>query len=98
VVKGAPKEPLDEIALPVRAGQLSAWLTPTRKPTNANVRHWLYQHAWIVTGADFGWWKGAEALRILIALDKRVVAQWGIGAASEAAARRMLAKVEARSA
>lgn len=98
VVKGAPKEPLDEIALPVRAGQLSAWLTPGRKPTNANVRYWLYQHTWIVTGAGFGWWKGAEALRILIACDKRIVAQWGIGAASEAAARRMLATVEARSA
>ena len=97
VVKGAPKEPQKELALPVRAGQLSAWLTPGRKPTNANVRYWLYQHTWIVTGAGFGWWKGAEALKILIAVDKRVVAQWGIGRSSEAVALRTLTIVQARS-
>ena len=62
-----------------------------------NVRYWLYQHAWIVTGAGFGWWHGAEALRALIAVDKQVEVEWGIGTASEATARRTLAAVEARS-
>jgi hypothetical protein len=95
-VPGAPKEPLDEIPLPVRARRLAAWLTPGRSPTAANQHHWFYQHAWIVTGAKFGWWRGAEALRVLIRVDRRVESQWGIGYRSEAAARRALAAVEAR--
>ena len=93
---GAPKEPLDEITLPARARRLDAWLTPGRSPTAANRLHWLYQHAWVVTGARFGWWHGAEALRVLIRVDRRVESQWGIGYRSEAAARRALAAVEAR--
>ena len=97
VLKGAPKEPLKEVPLIKRAQMLSTWLTAHKQPTNANVHYWLYQHAWIVTGASFGWWHGAEALRALIAVDKRVEAEWGIGAASEAAARRTLVAVEARS-
>jgi hypothetical protein len=95
-VPGAPKEPLDEIALPVRARRLDAWLTPGRSPTAANQHHWLYQHAWIVTGAKFGWWHGAEALRVLIRVDRRIESEWGIGYRSEAAAHRALAAVEAR--
>ncbi len=95
-VPGAPKEPLDEIPLPVRAQRLEAWLTRGRDPTAANQRHWLYQHAWIVTGARFGWWHGAEAIRILIRVDRRVESQWGVGYRSEAAARFALAAVEAR--
>jgi hypothetical protein len=95
-VPSAPREPLDEIALPVRARRLDAWLTPGRGPTAADQRHWLYQHAWIVTGASFGWWHGAEALRVLIRVDRRVESQWGIGYRSEAAARRALAAAEAR--
>jgi hypothetical protein len=95
-VPGAPKEPLDEIALPVRARRLDAWLTAGREPTAANQRHWLYQQAWIVTGASFGWWHGAEALRLLIRVDRRIESRWGIGYRSEAAARRALAAVEAR--
>jgi hypothetical protein len=95
-VPGAPAEPLDEIALPVRARRLDAWLGPGRDPTAANQRAWLYQHAWIVTGASFGWWHGAEALRLLIRVDRRVESRWGIGYRSEAAARRALAAVEAR--
>ncbi len=94
-VLGAPREPLDEIPLPARARHLDAWLTAVRRPTAANQRHWLYQHAWIVTGAKFGWWHGAEALRALIRVDRRVESQWGIGYRSEAAARRALAAVEA---
>jgi hypothetical protein len=95
-VAGAPKEPLDEISLPARARVLSAWLTPSRRPTAANQRHWLYQHAWIVTGAKFGWWHGATALQVLIRVDRRVESQWGIGFRSEAVARHALAAVQAR--
>ena len=95
-VPGAPKEPLDEIPLPVRARRLDAWLTPGRGPTGTNQRHWLYQHAWIVTGARFGWWHGAEALWLLIRVDHRVESRWGIGYRSEATARRALAAVAAR--
>jgi hypothetical protein len=98
VVKGAPKEPLKEMPLTERAMKLSIWLATHQQPTNANVHYWLYQQAWIVTGAGFGWWHGAAALRTLIVVDKRVVAQWGIGKASEAEARRTLAAVVARSA
>jgi len=94
-VPGAPKEPLDEIPLPARARRLEAWLTRGPDPTAANQRHWLYQHAWIVTGARFGWWHGAEALRILIRVDRRVESQWSVGYRSEAAARFALAAVEA---
>jgi hypothetical protein len=97
VVHGAPKEPLDEIPLTTRAQRLSAWLTPSRRPTAANQRYWLYQHAWIVTGARFGWWHGAAALRLLIAVDRRVESQWGIGRRSESVARSALAGVEAKS-
>jgi hypothetical protein len=95
-VPGAPKEPLDEIPLPARARRLEAWLTRGRDPTAANERHWLYQHAWIVTGARFGWWHGAEALRLLIRVDRRAESQWGVGFRSEAAARFALAAVETR--
>jgi hypothetical protein len=95
-VAGAPREPLDEITLPARARRLEAWLAARRNPTAANVHHWLYQHAWIVTGARFGWWHGAEAIRTLIRVDRRVEARWGIGYRSEAAARQALAEVEAK--
>jgi hypothetical protein len=96
-VPGAPKEPLKEISLPARAQLLRTWLASHSKPTNANVRHWLYQHAWIVDGADFGWWHGAQALRTLIAVDRTVEARWGIGGRSQAVARAALARVAARS-
>jgi hypothetical protein len=96
VVHGAPKEPLDEIPLTTRAQRLSAWLTPSRRPTAANQRYWLYQHAWIVTGARFGWSHGAAALRLLIAVDRRVESQWSIGRRSESVARAALAGVEAK--
>jgi hypothetical protein len=83
--------------LPDRARLLSHWLDAHPKPTNANVRHWLYQHAWIVTGARFGWWRGAEALRILIGVDRQVESKWGVGRKSELTARAALAFVEAKS-
>src|SRR5437868_6003372 len=66
-VAGARKEPLDEIPLPKRAARLEGWLARHPHPTNANVSYWLYQNAWIVTGARFGWWHGAQALRLLVA-------------------------------
>jgi PASTA domain len=96
-VAGAPKEPQDELALPERARRLEVWLRTHSKPTNANVQHWLYQHEWLVTGARFGWWHGAEALEILVRVDQQVQRSWGIGAKSEAAARRALAAVRSKS-
>src|SRR5947208_5879782 len=84
----AGKEPLDELPLAVRAQRLSDWLTPSRRATASNQRYWLYQHAWIVAGAKFGWWHGAAALRVLINVDRRVESQWGIGHQSESVARR----------
>jgi len=96
-VAGAPKEPLDEMPLDMRARTLEQWLAAHPAPSNANVKHWLYQNDWIVTGARFGWWHGAQALAILIRVDERTQALWGIGAKSEAVARGALAEVEARS-
>jgi len=97
-VAGAPREPLDEIALPVRARRLEAWLAPRRAMSRANLRHWLYQHSWIVTGARYGWWQGAAALRTLIRVDRRVESRWGVGYRSEAVARRALDEVESKAA
>ena len=96
VVPGARREPLAEPPLTVRANALLTWLARHPKATDANVEHWLYQHAWIVAGARMGWWHGASALKILIAADDRVWALWGIGARSEAVAKHALAEVEAR--
>ncbi len=93
---GAPKEPLDEITLPARALRLQRWVA-NRPKTGANVRQWLYQHAWIVTGAQFGWWHGAQALQTLIAVDRQVQRQWGIGGKSQAVAKAALAQVRRRS-
>jgi hypothetical protein len=95
-VPNAPKEPLNEIPLTRRAELLAAWISAHPTPTTANVRHFLYQHSWIVTGAKFGWWHGAEALRRLIAADRVAQQRWGIGRKSELVARRALAEVEAR--
>ena len=96
-VAGAPAEPLDEIPLTQRAKELAAYVEAHPKPNDRAVQHWLYQHAWIVEGAKFGWWRGAEALEELLRVDKRVFELWGIGAKSEAQARRALAEVKARS-
>jgi PASTA domain-containing protein len=95
-VEGAPKEPLDEMPLTARAQRLEQW-TAGKPKTPANVQHWLYQHAWIVTGAKFGWWHGADALQRLIRVDQHVEREWGIGAKSEAVARAALAQVRRRS-
>jgi hypothetical protein len=92
IVSGAPKEPLDEVTLSARASRLETWLAG-RPKTSRNVQHWLYQHAWIVTGANFGWSHGAEALHTLIRVDQRVERRWGIGGKSESVARAALARV-----
>jgi hypothetical protein len=96
VVDGAPKEPQKEMPLPQRAKLLSAFIASNHKSA-ANVRHFLYQHSWIVTGAQFGWWHGAAALHELIAADQAAQQRWGIGRKSELVARAALAEVEARS-
>ena len=96
-VAGAPPEPADEITLDARAKRLAAWVEKHPRRSLANVDHWLYQHNWIVTGAQFGWARGAAALRTLIALDARVQKLWGIGDQSGRVARNALAEVEERS-
>ena len=96
VVAGARPEPQNEMPLPQRAHLLSRWIASHSK-TRANVRHFLYQHSWIVTGAQFGWWHGAEALRELIAADRAAERRWGIGRKSQLVARAALTEVEARS-
>jgi hypothetical protein len=96
-VPGAPREPLDEITLTARADRLAAWIATKPKLTNRNARHWLYQHSWIVTGAQFGWSHGEQALVKLIAVDRRVEQIWGIGHRSEAIARKALARVRRES-
>jgi hypothetical protein len=95
VLPGVPKEPLKEMPLPQRAKLLRAWIAAHSK-TRANVRHFLYQHTWIVTGAAFGWWHGPEALEQLIAADRLAQKRWGIGTKSELVASRTLAEVKAR--
>ena len=97
VVSGAPKEPLDEITLSARALRTGRLARAARRRRRANVQHWLYQHAWIVTGARFGWSHGAEALQTLIGVDERVQRQWGIGSQSEAVARAALAQARRHS-
>ena len=96
-VPGAKKEPLDEMPLTMRAQQLAAWVDAHPKKTKAAVAHWLYQNEWIVTGARFGWWHGAEALQTLISVDSRAQQLWGIGADSRAVAEQALADVRAKS-
>ena len=97
VVPGAKPEPLDEIPLTQRAKNLDAWLSSHGRPSSENVNHWLYQHAWIVTGAKLGWWHGAQALQTLIAVDEKVQRTWGMGKRSERVARAALAEVRKRS-
>ena len=97
-VPGARAEPLDEMPLPSRALALRRWLEAHPKVTNANVEYWLYQNAWIVTGARLGWWRGAEALTTLVAVDRRAQSVWGIGSKSARKAQAALAFVQSRSA
>jgi hypothetical protein len=95
VVASAPKEPQKEMPLPQRAHLLVTWISAHTK-TPANTRYFLYQHSWIVTGAKFGWWHGAEALKELIAADRIAQQRWGIGRQNELVARAALTQVEAK--
>jgi hypothetical protein len=97
LLPGAPPEPLGEISLPERARRLDLWLSQHRRPTAANVRAFLFQHSWVVTGAKFGWWRGEQALRLLIRVDRRTQRLWRIGAKNERVARRALVLVQRRS-
>jgi len=97
VVAGAPAEPLDEMPLPARARQLEQRLSSGERPSPELVQSWLYQHAWVVTGAKFGWNGGADALRTLIRVDENLQARFGFGGRSEAVARAALAQVERNS-
>jgi hypothetical protein len=97
VVPGAKPEPLREIPLTARARGLDRWLSSHRTLSSENVSYWLYQHAWIVTGAQFGWWHGAQAVDRLIRVDQRVQRFWGVGSRSEAVAREALAEVRSKS-
>ena len=96
-IPGAPAEPLDEMALPDRARLLNRYVSAHPDPTPAAINHFLYQHAWIVTGAEFGWSRGSEALQLLIAVDRRASKIWGIGSKSESVARSALTHVAAKS-
>ena len=42
-------------------------------------------------------WKGAEALELLLAVDRQVQRQWGMGAKSRRVAEQALAEVRAKS-
>ena len=97
IVPGAKKEPLDEMPLTDRAKLLGRWLAAHPERTPANVNHWLYQNAWVVDGAKFGWWHGAAALRTLIAVDRHADALWGIGTQSADVAIQALSFVQAKS-
>jgi hypothetical protein len=94
-VPGAPAEPVDEMPLPDRARLVEQRVAAASKPTPQLVDWWLYQHSWIVTGATFGWQDGAEALRILIRVDRSIEERWSFGAKSTKVAERALAEVEA---
>jgi beta-lactam-binding protein with PASTA domain len=96
VVEGAPREPADEMPLPQRARVLRARTAALVEPSRRFVSHWLYQHAWLVTGARFGWKDGDDALRTLIQVDRSLSVRFGFGARSERVARSALAFVEAR--
>jgi PASTA domain-containing protein len=95
-VPGARTEPLDEMPLATRALRLRSWLEAHPTKSSANVSQWLYQNAWIVTGAKLGWWRGAEALKTLIAVDRRAQQLWGIGSKSALQAQRALTEVQSK--
>jgi hypothetical protein len=85
------------MALPDRASELEEWAKKLDKITPAALDHFAYQHAWIVTGAGFGWWRGAEALRTLIRVDEKMQSRFDVGREHEAQARAALAEVERKS-
>ena len=97
VVPGAKAEPLDEILLTTRATRLDTWLSSHAQPATRTSATGSISTRWIVTGAQLGWWHGAQALEILIRVDRKVESRWGIGQRSERVARAALAEVRRRS-
>ena len=97
-VPGAPREPLNQPSLPSRAKALAKWVEKHPAPTAANNRHWLAEHSWIVTGAKFGWWGGAEALQTLVGVDLRAEQLWHVGSRNRVLAQQALREVRAESA
>jgi len=93
VVPGARPEPRSEMPLPDRARMVARRVAAASSPTSRLARFWLFQHTWIVTGAEFGWKDGDDALRILIRVDGDLQSRFGFGAKSQAVARRALADV-----
>jgi hypothetical protein len=96
VVPGAPPEPLTQPSLPDQADQLGAWLAKHPKSTAANRAYLSYQSWLIVTGASNGWSRGAEALKTLIAVQKRAEHAWHVGTKDRLAAEKALLEVQAR--
>lgn len=94
VVPGAPKE--RGVSLPQRAQRLAKVVEQHRERTPGAVAYWRSQHDLIVKGARWGWWHGAQALRILIKTDRRVRALWRIDTMRATVARRALAEVEGK--
>jgi hypothetical protein len=81
------------MGLPVRARLLARWIARRPTLTPANRHHFLFQHAWVVTGARFGWWRGEEALRILIPADRAIERLWQLAPATRQDAEAALAEV-----
>lgn len=96
VVPGAPPEPLTQPSLPQQAQQLGAWLEKHPKSTAANRAYFSYRSWLIVTGARNGWSRGAEALKMLISVQKRAERAWHVGSKDRLAAEKALLEVQAR--
>ncbi len=96
VVPGAPREPAKSQSLPDRVATLAAWIEKHREASAASMNHLLYEHAYVVAGARFGWWHGADALQALIGVDKRAEALWGVGSQSRRTAEKAFAEVRTR--
>lgn len=97
-VAGAPIEPVKELPLPQRARLLARWIATRPALTPANRHHYLYQQAWVVTGARFGWWRGEEALRILVVADREIERLWQLAPVVRQEAEAALAEVHQRTA
>jgi hypothetical protein len=95
-VPGAPKEPVKSPSLPDRVVALASFVEANRSPSSAKLNHWLYEHAYVVAGARFGWWHGAQALQALITVDRRAEALWGVGSQSRVTAEKALAEIRAK--
>jgi hypothetical protein len=96
VVPGAPNQPSGTPSLTTLARNLAVWIDKHPHASSAHTRHWLSAHAWITTGARFGWSGGATALTILIHGDKRAEHLWGVGSQNRKLAEQALQFVHAQ--